>query len=136
MEKSHFARGDHTLKVPMSLFAENRARLLTKLLANPAAKRTGGFVLLRGGVDVPFNDTDVNLPFRQVRLPPVWTPALPTWLRGKKSRLSPGVWGPVLLFLGRFHFRGRGVGNCANGRRLGLSSGFWSADQIRLIERL
>lgn len=67
MESAHFVRGDHTLKVPMSLFRENRRRLVDRLLANPKAKQAGSYVLLQGGVDVPFNDTDVNWPFRQVR---------------------------------------------------------------------
>ncbi|XP_031784394.1 xaa-Pro dipeptidase isoform X2 [Nasonia vitripennis] len=63
--QANFVRGDHTLKVPMSLFAENRARLVARLRANPKVTKAGSFVLLQGGVDVPFNDTDVDWPFRQ-----------------------------------------------------------------------
>ncbi|XP_014205223.1 xaa-Pro dipeptidase [Copidosoma floridanum] len=62
----HFARGVHTMKVPMSLFADNRRRLINRLREKPeVAEVAGSFVLLQGGVDVPFNDTDVNWPFRQ-----------------------------------------------------------------------
>ncbi|KAJ8673740.1 hypothetical protein QAD02_005002, partial [Eretmocerus hayati] len=69
---SHFTRGEHTLKVPMSLFAENRRRLIDRLRSNPKLQqrfangsKTSSFVLLQGGDEVPFNDTDISWPFRQ-----------------------------------------------------------------------
>lgn len=63
-----FQRGDHTLKVPMSLFAENRQRLVERLRKNPKIQNFANcYVLLQGGQDVPFNDTDVCFIFRQVR---------------------------------------------------------------------
>ncbi|XP_029176670.1 xaa-Pro dipeptidase-like isoform X2 [Nylanderia fulva] len=64
----HFSRHQETLKVPMSLFRDNRQRLISRLRAKNEVSAAGAFVLLQGGVDVPFNDTDVNWPFRQVRI--------------------------------------------------------------------
>ncbi|XP_029165515.1 xaa-Pro dipeptidase isoform X1 [Nylanderia fulva] len=61
----HFSRHQETLKVPMSLFRDNRQRLISRLRAKNEVSAAGAFVLLQGGVDVPFNDTDVNWPFRQ-----------------------------------------------------------------------
>ncbi|XP_046629607.1 xaa-Pro dipeptidase isoform X1 [Neodiprion virginianus] len=63
--ESHFVRGEHTLKVPMSLFRENRERLAAVLRGNIAVPEKGAFVVLQGGVEVPFNDTDIFWPFRQ-----------------------------------------------------------------------
>ncbi|XP_046434327.1 xaa-Pro dipeptidase isoform X2 [Neodiprion pinetum] len=63
--ESHFVRGEHTLKVPMSLFRENRERLAAVLRGNTAVPEKGAFVVLQGGVEVPFNDTDISWPFRQ-----------------------------------------------------------------------
>lgn len=60
----HFWRHGDTLKVPMSLFRDNRQRLTSRLRASSEIF-PGTFVVLQGGSDVPFNDTDVNLPFRQ-----------------------------------------------------------------------
>ncbi|XP_071564300.1 xaa-Pro dipeptidase isoform X2 [Temnothorax nylanderi] len=64
---SHFWRHGETMKVPMSLFRKNRQRLVTRLQT-----KTGRvyplpdfYVILQGGVEVPFNDTDINWPFRQ-----------------------------------------------------------------------
>ena len=50
----------------MTLFAENRERLLSRLRENPKLKDCS-YVLLQGGEEVPFNDTDISWPFRQVR---------------------------------------------------------------------
>ncbi|KAL6265645.1 hypothetical protein P5V15_002437 [Pogonomyrmex californicus] len=61
-----FWRYGDTLKVPMSLFRDNRERLISRLRAK-CESAMGTFVVLQGGVDVPFNDTDVNWPFRQIR---------------------------------------------------------------------
>lgn len=52
----------------MSLFRDNRERLVSRLRANSEVSAAGTFVVLQGGEDVPFNDTDINWPFRQVRI--------------------------------------------------------------------
>lgn len=65
--ESYFWRYGSSLKVPMSLFRNNRERLVSRLRAKSEVRATGTFVVLQGGVDVPFNDTDINWPFRQVR---------------------------------------------------------------------
>ncbi|KAL0113543.1 hypothetical protein PUN28_012601 [Cardiocondyla obscurior] len=59
----HFSRHGETLKVPMSLFRDNRHRLVSRL--REKGTRSDTFVVLQGGVNVPFNDTDINWPFRQ-----------------------------------------------------------------------
>ncbi|XP_034942765.1 xaa-Pro dipeptidase isoform X2 [Chelonus insularis] len=64
-EQSFFARGEHTMSVPMSLFGDNRARLVNRLKITTGVPTKGAFVVLQGGEDVPFNDTDVNYEFRQ-----------------------------------------------------------------------
>ena len=61
-----FHRGDHTLKVSMSLFADNRRRLIERLKVKPEVTNKRSFVVLQGGSDVPYDDTDVCWPFRQV----------------------------------------------------------------------
>lgn len=61
----NFVRGEHTLRVPMSLFKGNRNRLIN-MLKKTSGLPEGAFVVLQGGDDVPFNDTDVNFEFRQV----------------------------------------------------------------------
>ncbi|XP_011173008.2 xaa-Pro dipeptidase [Solenopsis invicta] len=64
-DRPHFWRNGETLKVPTSLFRNNRQRLISRLRANNEITAPGTFVVLQGGVDVPFNDTDINWPFRQ-----------------------------------------------------------------------
>lgn len=64
--ESCFQRGNHTLKVPMSLFQNNRKRLIERIKANKKVSDTGTFIILEGGVEIPFNDTDIHWPFRQV----------------------------------------------------------------------
>ncbi|XP_005178242.1 xaa-Pro dipeptidase [Musca domestica] len=59
-----FRMGAKTHPVPMALFRKNRQNLCTALKANSAVEK-GSFVLLEGGKDVSFNDTDVNYLFRQ-----------------------------------------------------------------------
>lgn len=51
----------------MSLFHGNRRRLVDRLRGTTGVPLTGGFVVFKGGEDVPFNDTDVDYEFRQVR---------------------------------------------------------------------
>jgi len=69
-----FSRGEHTLEVPMELFALNRQRLCHEL------HKTGGvaknaFVVLQGGSDVPRYNTDMDFVFAQVAHVPklAWT---------------------------------------------------------------
>ncbi|TGZ54536.1 Uncharacterized protein DBV15_04613 [Temnothorax longispinosus] len=64
---SHFWRHGETLKVPMSLFHKNRQRLVTRLQTKTGRVHPlpDFYVILQGGVEVPFNDTDINWPFRQ-----------------------------------------------------------------------
>lgn len=50
----------------MSLFQNNRERLVARIKANTKVLTTGTFIVLEGGVEVPFNDTDIAWPFRQV----------------------------------------------------------------------
>lgn len=55
------------MTVPKSLFYGNRTRLAHRLREKAAGvPGEGGFVLLQGGDEVPFNDTDINYEFRQV----------------------------------------------------------------------
>ncbi|XP_024889937.1 uncharacterized protein LOC112466210 [Temnothorax curvispinosus] len=63
----HFWRHGETLKVPMSLFHKNRQRLVTRLQTKTGRVHPlpDFYVILQGGVEVPFNDTDINWPFRQ-----------------------------------------------------------------------
>ncbi|KAK0181548.1 hypothetical protein PV327_003824 [Microctonus hyperodae] len=65
LTESCFARGEHTLRVPMSLFHGNRTRLVDRMRGTTGVPANGGFVVLKGGEDVPFNDTDVDYEFRQ-----------------------------------------------------------------------
>lgn len=62
---SHFIRGAHTLRVSMSLFGNNRTRLIERLRKRTEVPSKGSLVILQGGVEVPFNDTDICWPFRQ-----------------------------------------------------------------------
>ncbi|XP_051159697.1 xaa-Pro dipeptidase isoform X3 [Leptopilina boulardi] len=57
-----FHRGEHTLKVPMELFANNRKRLIEGL---KKVTNSGTFIVLQGGSESPYDDTDVSWPFKQ-----------------------------------------------------------------------
>lgn len=59
--------GEHTLRVPMSLHAENRQRLV-KSLANRGLG-AGSVVLLQGGDDTTRYSGDAENVFRQVSVP-------------------------------------------------------------------
>lgn len=59
-----FQMGPQTHAVPMALFRKNREKVVGALRQTSAVGK-GSFVLLEGGKEVSFNDTDVNLPFRQ-----------------------------------------------------------------------
>ena len=64
--ESYFSMGLNTLKVPMTLFAENRARLVARLVAAGAA--SGEVVLLQGGGHQGMcagDSSDVGYVFRQ-----------------------------------------------------------------------
>ena len=60
---SYFSMGLDTWRVPMSLHAENRRRLVERLRRRPAAAR--GMVVLQGGEQAWEYDTDRQLPFMQ-----------------------------------------------------------------------
>lgn len=57
--------GADTHQVPIELFALNRRRLVEKLGSNQGLSKS--IVLLQGGQDKNFYDTDVVYVFRQVR---------------------------------------------------------------------
>ena len=58
--------GNGTHEIPLELFSLNRKRLVNKLRAKNVKD---AIVLLQGGKDVSFYDTDVDYIFRQV-IPP------------------------------------------------------------------
>lgn len=60
-----FHMGSHTHKVPMTLFKENRAKLIVEL-QKVQRLDTKAVVLLQGGDNVSLYDTDVDYVFRQV----------------------------------------------------------------------
>lgn len=60
-----FTRGEHTLSVPMELFAQNRRRLCESLRATGKVP-SGAIVLLQGGVFETRNCSDHEPLFRQV----------------------------------------------------------------------
>ena len=53
--------GPGTLEVPLAMFAENRRRLASQLPSDT-------IVVMQGGDDIPFYETDTQYLFRQVRL--------------------------------------------------------------------
>lgn len=55
-EVKALSMGPHTLSVPVELFALNRSRLVTSL----KDKAEDSVVLLQGGDEVPFYDTDIT----------------------------------------------------------------------------
>lgn len=57
--------GEKTLKVPLCLFAENRARLCDRLRGMKDLPKNS-CVFLQGGDNLPLYDTDVDYVFRQV----------------------------------------------------------------------
>lgn len=50
----------------MSLFQNNRKRLVARIRAKSEVPAAGCFLILQGGIEISFNDTDINWPFRQV----------------------------------------------------------------------
>lgn len=61
--------GPGTLEVPTALFSNNRKRLVDRLKGLNVEK--GSVVLLQGGSEVPFNDTDTEYLYRQVSTGPI-----------------------------------------------------------------
>lgn len=59
-----FQMSSQTHAVPMALFRKNRQNLCDVLKENSSVDK-GSFVLLEGGKDVSFNDTDISYLFRQ-----------------------------------------------------------------------
>lgn len=60
-----FSMGVNTHKIPMSLFAENRTKVCSAL-QNQSCSLKNCVILLQGGEEVPWNDTDVSYVFKQV----------------------------------------------------------------------
>jgi hypothetical protein len=69
MYRPAYCRGDHTLKVSMEMFAENRERLCKRLrcLAGSGKIPTGAIVILQGGPSETRFCSDHEPIFRQVR---------------------------------------------------------------------
>lgn len=63
MASSSFSLGEHTLKVPLALHAENRQRLCDRLKKKGVEK--GAIVVLQGGQVSPRHCSDVDYLFRQ-----------------------------------------------------------------------
>lgn len=59
-----YQMGRTTLAVPMKLFRQNREKVCNAL-QNILNNCTNSFILLEGGKDISFNDTDININFRQ-----------------------------------------------------------------------
>lgn len=66
---AQFQMGPDTHAVPMKLFRKNREKLCEALRQDPTIatiyKEKVIYVLLKGGTDVSFNDTDISYQFRQ-----------------------------------------------------------------------
>lgn len=61
--------GQHTLAIPMSMFKENREKVVNALKASgKISVPSDTYILLQGGDDLSLYDTDVNYLFRQVKL--------------------------------------------------------------------
>ena len=62
-----FCRGEHTMKVSMEMFKENRDRLCQRLRDNPKVPK-GAIVILQGGISETRHCSDHEPLFRQVSL--------------------------------------------------------------------
>ncbi|XP_066968581.1 xaa-Pro dipeptidase [Macrobrachium rosenbergii] len=60
---AYFDMGEHTLRVPMTLHAENRQRICKRVAARGVPR--GSVILLQGGDDVNRHSSDVSHVFRQ-----------------------------------------------------------------------
>eukprot|EP00741_Cyanophora_paradoxa_P018531 tig00021070_g17890.t1 len=63
LASSFFSMGLNTLKIPMSLHAENRFRLLNAFSGSDVPRNS--FILLEGARDVPHHSEDTDYPFKQ-----------------------------------------------------------------------
>lgn len=61
-----FQMGPKTLAVPMSMFKDNRSKLVTALKGANSNGVANSIVLLEGGDNISLYDTDVDYVFRQV----------------------------------------------------------------------
>lgn len=60
--------GPQTLSIPMSMFKENREKVVNALKASgKVSKPADTYILLQGGDNLSLYDTDVDYVFRQVR---------------------------------------------------------------------
>lgn len=59
--------GPGTHSIPVSLFRDNRNRVCAELKQNPSVDAST-FILLQGGDNIPFYDTDTDYVFRQVKM--------------------------------------------------------------------
>jgi Xaa-Pro dipeptidase len=59
--------GDHTHKIPMSLFKDNRSKVIDELRKDERLAGKKAMLLLQGGDNISFYDTDVDYVFRQVK---------------------------------------------------------------------
>lgn len=62
-----YQMGPNTYAVPMTLFRDNRIRVAKDVKAAQPSLDDNAYIILQGGVDIPFNDTDIDHIFRQVR---------------------------------------------------------------------
>ena len=58
--------GELTYEVPVTLFVENRRRLLSALKRTAPNSAESSIIFLEGGVPVNHYNTDTEYPFRQV----------------------------------------------------------------------
>lgn len=62
-----YQMGPNTHSIPMTLFRENRDRVMAELRKIPALEGKQALVVLQGGDNISLYDTDVDYVFRQVR---------------------------------------------------------------------
>ncbi|KAK3851808.1 hypothetical protein Pcinc_041572 [Petrolisthes cinctipes] len=89
---AYFDMGEHTLRIPMTLHAENREKLRIRLLAHTdtSANAPGTVVLLQGGDDTTRYSADVEHVFHQE-----------TYFHWAFGVLEPGWYGTVDINSGR-----------------------------------
>ena len=62
-----YSMGHQTLEIPMSLFKENRTKVINELRKDERLAGKKAMILLEGGDNISFYDTDVDYVFRQVK---------------------------------------------------------------------
>ncbi|EDS44757.1 xaa-pro dipeptidase [Culex quinquefasciatus] len=60
-----YQMGPNTHSIPMTLFRENRDRVMAELRKVPALEGKQALVVLQGGDNISLYDTDVDYVFRQ-----------------------------------------------------------------------